>query len=236
MQKEYTFSFHELNIQPADIEELLGFDDGNVPEPFPELINKALKEAPCHCKIRGGIKIIDSIALNKENGSLKIADQLFVPAKIISIQLKNATKIAVFLCTAGSEITDLSKKAEAEGDLVYSHIVDWVGSVIVEKAMDKIQDSLEKEMQLNGLGITDRFSPGYCEWNVAEQQNLFQLLPTGFCGISLSKQSLMHPIKSVSGIIGIGNGLKPKGYQCYWCNDPNCIVGKTKQKKKPKKS
>ena len=111
------------------------------------------------------------------------------------------------------------------------YIFDVIGSVAVEKATEKIQEILKGELLKSKLGITDRFSPGYCEWNVAEQQKLFQLMPRGFCGVSLSQSSLMNPIKSVSGIIGIGTGLKEKGYQCQWCSDVNCIYGQIKRKK-----
>jgi len=78
----------------------------------------------------------------------------------------------------------------------------------------------------------DLFSPGYCNWSMAEQQKLFSLLPPGFCGIQLSPSSLMHPIKSVSGIIGIGTSCKQKGYQCEWCNDKDCIYGRIRRQKK----
>lgn len=119
---------------------------------------------------------------------------------------------------------------------MYSYVLDVIGSVIVEKAMDEIQKKLEDDMKLNGLGISDRFSPGYCDWNVSDQHKLFRLLPENFCGIRLSESSLMNPIKSVSGIIGLGENLKQLGYQCHWCNDPNCIYGKTKRKKIAKKN
>lgn len=97
--------------------------------------------------------------------------------------------------------------------------------------MDKIQKLLEASLQESKLNISDRYSPGYCEWSVAEQAYLFDLLPDNFCGISLSDSFLMDPIKSVSGIIGIGAGLKQKGYQCHWCTDKNCLYGKIKRKK-----
>jgi cobalamin-dependent methionine synthase I len=107
-----------------------------------------------------------------------------------------------------------------------------VGSVTVEKAMDKIQEILDTEMQKTGLTISDRYSPGYCDWSVGEQQLLFTLMPKDFCGVSLSDSSLMKPIKSVSGIIGIGKELRQKGYQCDWCSDKNCIYGKIKRQQK----
>ena len=33
----------------------------------------------------------------------------------------------------------------------------------------------------------------------------------------------MHPIKSVSGVIGIGEGAKRTGYACHYCDMVNCI-------------
>lgn len=236
MIKEYTFSFSELELAISDFEELMGFENGNSPEPFPELIKKALQEAPDHCNIKGGFKLFDTIELDKSKSTLQIENQLLLPAKIVSIQIKNATGAAIFLCTAGNEITSFAKQAEANGDPLYAYVLDVTGSVIVDKAMDKVQEILYNEMLEKGLGISDRFSPGFCEWSVSDQQKLFRLLPPGFCGVTLSESSLMHPIKTVSGIIGVGKGLKQKGYQCYWCNDPNCIVGKTKRKKKDKKN
>jgi cobalamin-dependent methionine synthase I len=98
-----------------------------------------------------------------------------------------------------------------------------VGSEMVEGAMDMVQDELEKEMKQQNMGITDRYSPGYCDWQVSEQPKLFSLLPEKFCGISLSESCLMYPIKSVSGVIGIGPKAERKGYICSFCNMKNCI-------------
>ena len=231
MAKEFKFAFEDLNIQPKDLSELLGFEDNLLPEPFPEIIQQALNDAPNFCDLKGGYKIFDRVAINLKEESIQIEDKLFFPSKIVTTQLKNAKAAAVFICTAGAEISNHSSRVSKMGDAMLGYIFDVIGSVAVEKATEKIQEILKGELLKSKLGITDRFSPGYCEWNVAEQQKLFQLMPRGFCGVSLSQSSLMNPIKSVSGIIGIGTGLKEKGYQCQWCNDVNCIYGQIKRKK-----
>ena len=235
MIKEFTFSFNELNVTSSEIQELLGIE-GEAPEPFPELIEKGLKEAPEYCDIRGGIKTFDTIITDSNTTTIKVEDQVFRTARVVAIQLKEASGAALFICTAGKGITDYSKKIAAEGDLMYSYVIDTIGSATVDKAMDQIQEELRIMMEKKELGVSDRFSPGYCEWNVSDQQKLFKLFPPGFCGITLTESSLMEPIKSVSGIIGTGPGLKQKGYQCHWCSDPNCIYGKTKRKKRSKKN
>lgn len=131
--------------------------------------------------------------------------------------------MAVFVCTAGHELEAFSKKQMKIGNMPEGYIADIVGSLIVETAMDKIQENLRTDMQVQGLGITNRYSPGYCGWLVGEQQKLFSLLPENICNISLAESSLMHPIKSISGIIGIGNDVKLNPYTCKICDMKDCI-------------
>lgn len=231
MIKEYQFTFEELLIGSSDLEELMGFEKGEIPEPFPELINNAIANAPQFCNIKGGYKIFESVLVDSKLNSIQIKHYIFLPGKIVVTQLKKATSAAIFTCTAGSEISIHSKTITEGGDPLLGYVYDIIGSVTVEKAMDKIQNELKAEMGKPGLNISDRYSPGYCDWSVAEQQKLFALLPEKFCGVSLSLSSLMSPIKSVSGIIGIGTEVEQKGYQCLWCNNLNCIYGKIKRKK-----
>lgn len=232
MIKEFRYSFNDLGIIKNDIGELMGFDEYIIPEPFPELIETALNHAQSICNIRGGFKVFDENEINTEKNTLKIGEYVFNPSKIVITQFKNASSFSLFICTAGKEITEYAKELSLQGDPMLSFVFDVIGSVAVEKATDKIQKSLEVECQKLGLNISDRFSPGYCEWSVSEQQKLFALMPENFCGVSLSESSLMSPIKSVSGIIAIGKNLTQKGYQCNWCNEKNCIYGKIKRLKK----
>lgn len=235
MIKEFQYIFDELGVIKSDIEQLLGFEDSELPEPFPEFIEIALKLAPSICNIKGGYKIFnpEDVVINSE--VIGLCDQAFNPSKIVTTQFKNASTLALFVSTAGSEITEYSKKLSETGDPISGYIFDVLGSVTVEKAADKMLQSLESELQKSGLKISDSFSPGYCDWSVAEQHKLFALLPENFCGVSLSESSLMRPIKSVSGMVAIGKNMEHKGYQCYLCNDKDCIYGKIRRRKKIKK-
>lgn len=232
MIKQFQFQFEELNIKSSSLEELMGYEPDRSPFPFPELYGEALAIAPQLCEIRGGYRILENIELNFENKIVVIDGQTFSPGKVVFTQLQKATSVALYTFTVGKGISDRSKKLMDEGDLMLGYILDVIGSVTVEKASDKMQGLLNADMQKNGLNISDRYSPGYCDWSVSEQQQLFSFFPKEFCGITLGKSSLMNPIKSVSGIIGIGKDLKMKGYQCEWCPDENCIYGRIKRKRK----
>ncbi len=230
------FSFSELSISPSEIEEFMGFEPGQSPEPFSELIEQALQLAPEHCKITGAFKIFTEIDVHLQNETIQIENQLFSPGKIVVTQLKEANQLALFVCTAGAGISEFSNQKAAEGDEMMAYVLDVVGSVTVDKAAGKLQKKILEEVRLSGFNITDPFSPGYCNWSVAEQHKLFSLLPSQICGITLSDSALMHPIKSVSGITGLGKNCKQMGYQCNWCTDRDCLVGKIKRRKNSKKN
>ena len=227
----FEFTFEEIAIKKGDIELLMGFEPGFSPYPFPEWIEKELQEAPALCSIKGGFKIYDNIKPDRINNSLHIDSQLFRPGKIALTQMKDATSAAVYACTAGHGITDVSRAKGKEGEEMVSYIRDLIGSVAVEKAAELIQEKIELIAREKKLNISTPFSPGYCEWSVAEQQKIFALLPENFCGIKLSSSSLMSPAKSVSGITGIGANCKKQYSQCHWCTDKDCIYGKIKRRK-----
>ncbi|MCE4563265.1 methionine synthase [Maribellus sp. CM-23] len=229
MIRAFTYQFEELGVIPADLYDLMGFEE-DLPEPFPEMIAYALSKAPQLFNISGGFKRFESIEVNLLNETLKLENELFHPSKIVTTQLRKSSAAALFVCTAGEGISNHAAKT-TKNDPVLAYIFDVLGSVTVEKAMDNIQMKLNHEVKQEGMNISDRYSPGYCNWSVSEQQKLFSLLPNNFCGVTLSASSLMHPIKSVSGIIGIGSGLTQKGYQCKWCSDTNCIFRRIKRTK-----
>jgi hypothetical protein len=230
--KEYSYEYGSLNVQFGTIEKLMGYEPGESPDPIPELIAEALERAPEYCDIRGGYVIREDIALDKENQVLNVDHVAFDVHRVITRQLRQAQELAVFVCTAGPGISEWSKELMHEGDMIKGYVVDVIGSEVVEVAMDHIQDILGEDMQKEGKGITDRYSPGYCDWPVSEQHKLFSFFPKGFCGITLSPSSLMHPIKSVSGVIGIGSHAKRKGYPCDYCNMVNCIYRRKRDETK----
>ena len=117
------------------------------------------------------------------------------------------------------------------GDLLTGYVYDVIGSEVVEAAVDLMQDSLQKSMAAEGKKITNRYSPGYCGWDVAEQHKLFQLMPDNYCGIKLNDSALMNPEKSVSGFLGIGEHVRYNPYTCGLCDMKGCIYRKIKDKR-----
>jgi hypothetical protein len=117
--------------------------------------------------------------------------------------LHGADRIAVFLVTVGSEITRLSEARCRAGDAFAGWALDAVGSWAAEAAADALMANLNPHLRADE-GLTLRYSPGYCGMDLAEQRKLFRLAQAESIGISLLPSLLMEPLKSISGIVGLG--------------------------------
>ena len=154
----------------------------------------------------------------------------FSIGKIIERQLKGAEAYALFICTAGQEYEDYMRRLKEEGDMVRVFIADALGSVIAEKTADRMEEMLQESIDKLGWRHTNRFSPGYCGWHVSQQQLLFPMFRGETCGVSLTESSLMVPIKSVSGIIGLGQTVKRLDYTCGLCDFKQCYKRKQRNR------
>ncbi|MFC2097056.1 vitamin B12 dependent-methionine synthase activation domain-containing protein [Bacteroidota bacterium] len=225
---KYNPEFSDLNISKKQIIKYLGYPDNSVPEPYPELIDQLLNIAKEICKPKAGFVYFNNIVVNTESQNILINKKNFVIGNKIKNALKSINSAILFVCTAGPEIENYSKKLYKENNTIEGYIMDVIGSEIVESAMDYCQARFEASMNEKNLSITNRYSPGYCGWNVSEQHKLFSLLPDNFCNIKLKDSALMIPIKSISGIIGIGKNIKKRNYSCDICDQKNCVYRKVK--------
>lgn len=208
----------------------MGYEPGTAPGPVTLLINEITEELLKLDGIKAEYRIFKDISLSKEDKSLQLEGVTFNIKPIIYRQVKEAEEVALFICTAGPVVGEMSRQSMKDGDLLRGYVYDVIGSEVVEAAADMMQEELRKRMAGSGKEITNRFSPGYCGWDVAEQHKLFSFFKDNFSGITLTESALMNPVKSVSGIIGIGINVKYTPYQCHLCNDKNCIYRNKKSK------
>lgn len=221
--KENSYVFSDLSVDQHTIEMFMGFEKDNAPSPFPEIIKGVLDKADDLPNIRGGYTIFSPAILDPDKKILVLQEKLLHVKKMIGAELSGISSAAIFLCTAGKEIQEWSKNLLDESDPITSYIVDVLGSEIAENVAEKIHNEVEQAMSTNGLSVTTRFSPGYCGWEVSDQHTIFSLLPENYCKIRLTDSALMNPIKSISGIIGIGKEVRNRQYPCDFCDRKDCI-------------
>jgi len=223
MIHETSYSLNELTIDVEYLSAMLGFPDGDLPEPFGEYVAQAIHEAESLCDIRGAFRFSENSGFSANNSHILVEGLEFGIGKTVAKELRNATSVAFFICTAGEGISRRSHDLLSGDDPVLGYVFDLLGSTIVESATDLLQAEIKRTALSEGLLITNRFSPGYCKWSVADQHKLFSFFPKDCCGINLTDSALMHPIKSVSGIIGLGVDVFFREYTCNLCSQVDCF-------------
>lgn len=221
--KTFQFKLRDLVLDVPMIEKVIGYKDGESHEPVSDLIREVIYEAENECKIKAEYSIFPISSYNEKDKTIEVNSITFDLKKVVYGQIKRSESVAVFLCTAGEWIGRMSKESMQEGDMLKGYIYDIIGSEIADMAADLMQDRLKEALAHDRKNITNRYSPGYCEWNVSEQHKLFRLLPDNYCGIRLTTSALMDPIKSVSGIIGIGEKVRYNPYTCNLCDMKDCL-------------
>jgi hypothetical protein len=229
---EVTINLSVLKPDKKEIELSLGYSEGTIPKHFSELIDGIISQLPSKCKIKAGYCILENDSKEIKKDGLLISGKFFKMDKIVTHQLKNAESVTFFMCTIGPEMERWSKKTLEKGDPAAAYLIDTVASNTVENIADILHDFISKEMDKKGLKVTNRYSPGYCDWSVSEQQMLFSFFPHNFCGITLTESSLMLPIKSISGAIGIGKYVKWKEYLCDKCGIKDCTYRSKRSSRK----
>jgi hypothetical protein len=219
-----TLNLTDLQINRADIYLNLGYGGQNPDEQIMEMIEQIIVEAThiCHPKIgyiinNGSISNKDFLQINET--SIKIG-------RVIARYYADASHFAVFVATAGLEFDKYLHQLRLDGDIVNEFLADAVGSEIAEATVRYVYTIIAEKAKELDLFTTQSYSPGYCSWHVREQQALFSLLPPNPCDIVLNESSLMFPVKSVSGIIGLGTEIKVTPYACDICGLKTCYKRK----------
>ena len=215
---EKTLTYDDLQITLADVYEQMGYHDAQ----------------PDEATQQETASVIDAVRnLVTPRFSFFVVRDCpdFQMGRIIERQLRDSEAFALFVCTAGIEYEDFQQRLKMEGDLVRVFIADALGSVIAEHCADRMEETLQASIDKLHWHHTNRFSPGYCGWHVSQQQMLFPLFDGHTCGVSLTDSSLMLPIKSVSGIIGLGEKVRKMDYTCGLCDFKQCYKRKLKLSK-----
>lgn len=216
------------SIQPdsGNVWELIGKeiprDDPIARDLLPELLEKCRQASTP----RAAYRLIKKEEL-AEKGQVHMGGIAFLVGGTIDKMLRESEYYALFIATAGPGPERIAGEYMARGDYLEGYISNIAGSVLAEAMAEKIHREIGDEAKKRGMNFTNRYSPGYCGWKVDEQQKLFSFFPENSCGISLTESSLMSPIKSVSGLVGLGKNVCFRDYTCELCSMKDCVYRRT---------
>ena len=140
-----------------------------------------------------------------EGNRVYLSDSIILESRVISRLCKKCDKLAVFILTIGDHLEEMVDYLSENGLVLQATVLDAVGSGAAEQMAGLIEDRIRNVAAMRDQHISRRFSPGYCDWNVNQQEMIFRILHDDTAGVNLTEECLMIPRKSVSGIIGIGD-------------------------------
>ena len=147
------------------------------------------------------IRDIESVQENRVN----IENSITQASKVISQLLKRCETVAIFILTIGNHLEDMVAYLAEHELVLHATVLDAIGSGIAEQLAVFVEDRIRESAASSGFVISRRFSPGYCDWDVSQQEMIFKVMQADTAGVRLTEGYLMLPRKSISGIIGIGS-------------------------------
>jgi len=221
----------QVSVHPGDIIALLG-DENGVPDSYTEdLLEQCILNSKECMKPQASFTWLKALDPDSKEHIL-IEGDAFKTGKIIQKMLAGSEAFAFMIATLGPGPESLARELMEKGEFLEGYITDLVASALIESIANQVQGHIMRIAGDQGLLISNRYSPGYCSWDVSEQQKLFDLFPKNCCDITLTESCLMSPIKSISALIGIGSSVKYQEYTCEICSMKNCVFRKTRNSRK----
>jgi hypothetical protein len=123
--------------------------------------------------------------------------------------MEQADDLALFAVTVGEDVTGKIKELFDINEFALGSMMDSAASAGTDRAADFVESRFFALLSEQGKIAQDksvmRFSPGYCGWHMSGQKKLFEFLHPEDIGIRLLDSFLMQPLKSISGVMVLGD-------------------------------
>ena len=154
----------------------------------------------------------------QENGRLE-GTSLIPQGHDVKTMLSGCHEAVLLAATLGAGSERMLLKAQARSS-AQAVLLDAVLSTAIEAVCDAQEAALRKELAVQGLYLTDRFSPGYGDMPLAQTKDICAVLSADKAiGLTVSKSGIMIPRKSVTAIMGVSRhpvSRRPSG--CAVCS------------------
>lgn len=201
------------NLKPAYNKNLiyarLGYDKNRteLSGQMHDEVEKLIKKAEDTLSLTGayrimGIDRIDSPKVILEDGTVLSGTKL---AEL----MKDCDQALIMLATGGSKIMDFIDRLQKEGKMSEAVVIDAAASEITDSVLDLVMLHVNQMLRSKGKALIKmRFSPGYGDFDLEQQRELYRLINGGSFDITLNEACLLIPEKSVLAVAGISGGHK----------------------------
>lgn len=192
----------KVQIMRADRKEVLrylGYRGQKIEEPMAQMIEEVTEELErssmpksiyreYECGITADTVTLGGLAVKSRN---------------LAVNLKGCERAVLLAATIGRG-ADFMIKKYAVSNMAKAAVVQAAGAACIESYVDEVEDMIRKDAKERGLYLRPRFSPGYGDFALDYQRDIFQMLECSKrIGVTLTEGNLMMPSKSVTALIGL---------------------------------
>jgi len=189
-----------INIEDKFVYQLLGYRKKSVlvPDRIRDAVKRELTISRELLRFKGAYSHFN---MTFGGGLVHLDNGYSIESGKFSEWVNDCTHLYLFVVTAGILFSERTSELLSRDEISAAMIADAAGSAAAEscaQAADNFIRSLEPDMEL-----TKRYSPGYGDWDVADNRNFLACLKSEEIGITVNEGGFMRPEKSVSAAIGV---------------------------------
>ncbi|MBW2561223.1 MAG: hypothetical protein JRE40_10280 [Deltaproteobacteria bacterium] len=161
--------------------------------------------------------------VSTEGGAVTLQGGTVLKSSKLARALRGCHDLLCFIATIGPGVDDNIRRFMSQNRLTDMYALDIIGSTAIEDVVDTFHATMSDTLRKEGNDVSLRFSPGYCDWSVIEQKELFAMVDPARIDVTLLPSFLMLPRKSISGVFGIGADIQRPPYNpCSHCGKHSC--------------
>lgn len=198
----------------AGLSKAAGFDERSIIE--------ACEEAGLLIEVRGIWKMYD---YDSARSVIKSEPLVEIKGRSIEKHLSECERVVCMAVTVGEAIEQAVTSKFGGKQYVKAMLLDAAATSAVEQAADQLEDVIRREVAREGFSMRSRYSPGYGDWGLDQQKELFRLTGASEIGMRLSTALMLMPRKSVTAIIGLTRGTtveETSQHDCATCDKTDC--------------
>jgi len=136
--------------------------------------------------------------------SVALENQIQLASANLAAFLRNCNEVLIMGATAGEAIMQAIRNNLATDAVTRAMVFDATASEMTDGALDWLMDYTRRALVRERKGLlTRRYSAGYGDFALENQQILYRLLELADIGVRITKESILIPEKSVTAITGI---------------------------------
>ena len=144
--------------------------------------------------------------LELEGGDIVRVEGMEIRSGALHRNLKDCKEVILMAATLGMAPDRMAARAQAAGKMSRAVMLQAAAAALIEEVCDELNEQLRLEAAGEGKTLRPRFSPGYGDFRLEHQTDLFRILEVQKrIGVTLTEHLLMMPSKSVTAVIGISD-------------------------------